>query len=232
MDYMDSLGLLSLALPPYGLQGKVVREYGGELPDEAAVLDALTAFSGEIEQIPPMYSAVKKDGVPLHRLARRGEEVERAPKRVTIERIELVSFQPPDVEIAVECGPGTYVRAIAADLGTALGCGAFLQSLRRLRSGPFEITQAVTLESLDVDAESARDARLISPEEALDVPEVRLGDEGVRRLSHGGDVSPGSDFRRAPGARAIARDNEGRLLALVELRADRRLWPLRVLATG
>ncbi len=214
-------------------EGKVLRRYEGQLPGEAEVRAALPDFVGEIDQIPPMYSAVKKDGVPLHRLARRGEEVEREPKRVTIERIELLRFEAPDAEISVVCGPGTYVRTLAADLGQKLGCGALLQSLRRLQSGPFEITQAVTLEQLDEDVAAGKlDARLIPPDEALHIDEVRLGPEATRHLCNGGDVSPGSDFRRAPGTRAIAKDADGGVLALVELRADRRLWPLRVLRTS
>ncbi len=211
-------------------QGKVLRTFEGELPDEARVRAALESFVGETWQIPPMFSAVKKDGVPLHRLARRGEEVERDPKKVTIERIELLRFEPPDAEISVACGPGTYVRTLAADLGARLGCGALLQSLRRLRSGPFSIQQAVTLEQLEQEALSEKqDALLIPPDEALGIDEIRLRAESVRRLCNGGDVSPGSEFRRMPGTRAIAKDEAGDCVALVELRADRRLWPLRVL---
>lgn len=211
-------------------EGTVLRRYDGELPGEAAVLDALAAFVGEISQIPPMYSAVKKDGVPLHRLARRGEEIEREPKLVNIERVELLRFEPPEAEIAVECGPGTYVRTLAADLGTKLGCGAYLQSLRRLASGPFEIGQAITLEQLEVEARAGKqEAQLISPAVAMGLPEVRIGDDAAHRLCNGGDVSPGSQLRRAPGSRVIVCDEDGELLALTELRADRRLWPLRVL---
>ncbi len=211
-------------------QGTILRRHDGPLPSESDVLAALPAFIGEIDQIPPMYSAVKKDGVPLHRLARRGEEVEREPKRVTIERIELLRFAEPDAEISVICGPGTYVRTLAADLGTKLGCGALLQSLRRLQSGAFTITQAATLEQLDADLAAGKlDSRLIPPDQALQIDEIRLSGDAVQHLCNGGDVSPGSDFRRAPGTRAIAKDEEGVTIALVELRADRRLWPLRVL---
>jgi tRNA pseudouridine55 synthase len=214
-------------------QGKVVRTHTGSLPDAASIEEALATFVGEIEQIPPMYSAVKQRGVPLHRLARRGEEVERAPKRVTIERLELLRFDAPDAEISVLCGPGTYVRTLAADLGSRLGCGALLQSLRRLQSGPFQITQAFTLEQLDEEAQAKKlDALLIPPDKALQIDEITLREEAVRRLCNGGDVSPGSEFRRIPGTRAIAKDESGVPLALVELRADRRLWPLRVLRNG
>lgn len=211
-------------------QGKVVRTFEGDLPGEGEVRAALEHFVGEIEQIPPMFSAVKKDGVPLHRLARRGEEVEREPKRVTIERLELLRFESPDAEISVLCGPGTYVRTLAADVGERLGCGAHLKSLRRLQSGTFEITQAITLEQLDEEARAGKlEARLISLAEGLQIDEVVLRSEAVRRLCNGGDVSPGVEFRRAPGTRAIAVDESRQPIALVELKADRRLWPLRVL---
>ena len=210
-------------------QGKVLRKFEGDLPTEEEVRGALEGFVGEIEQIPPMFSAVKKDGVPLHRLARRGEEVERDPKRVTIERLELMQFESPDAEISVLCGPGTYVRTLAADVGERLGCGAHLRSLRRLQSGPFQITQALTLEQLDEEARAGKLAeRLIRPEEALQIDEVVLRGASVRRLCNGGDVSPGVEFRRAPGTRVIAKNEEGRPIALVELKPDRRLWPLRV----
>ena len=221
---------LGLETDTLDAEGTVLREHDGPLPDEAAVRAALPAFVGEIDQVPPMFSAVKKDGVPLHRLARRGEEVERDPKRVRIDKIDLLRFESPDAEISVQCGPGTYVRTLAADLGEKLGCGAILQSLRRLKSGSFEITQAVTLEQLDEDLEAGKlDSRVIPPDVAMRLDEVCLGPEAANRLLNGGDVAPDSDFRRAPGTRAIAKDEEGAPLALVELRADRRLWPLRVL---
>lgn len=211
-------------------EGKVLRTFEGELPLAEDIRSALENFVGDIEQIPPMFSAVKKDGVPLHRLARRGEEVERDPKHVHIERLELLRFESPDAEISVVCGPGTYVRTLAADVGERLGCGAHLKSLRRLQSGPFQITQAATLEQLDEEAQAGKlQERLIPLHEALQIDEVVLRSEAVRHLCNGGDVSPGVDFRRAPGTRAIARDEAGAPIALVELKADRRLWPLRVL---
>ena len=89
-----------------------------------------------------MFSAVKKDGVPLHKLAREGREVAREPKRVRIERFALRKYDPPRLEIEVECSGGTYVRVLAADLGERLGCGAHLADLRRTRSGPFTLDQA------------------------------------------------------------------------------------------
>ena len=136
----------------------------------------------------------------------------------------------PDVEISVECGPGTYVRTLAADLGEKLGCGAYLQSLRRLQSGPFQISEAIPIERLQDDARAGKlESHLIGPAEALGVPELCVSAEAGRRLCNGGDISPGAEFRRAPGSRVIVRDPTGELLALTELRVDRRVWPLRVL---
>lgn len=211
-------------------EGRVVARHEGPLPDEAAVRAAMSSFVGEIEQIPPMYSAVKREGVPLHRLARAGEEVERDPKKVVIRRLELVRFEPPDVEIAVDCGPGTYVRTLAHDLGESLGCGAYLADLRRIRSEPFDISQA---HSFVVCEEAAREHRLeamlIPPDQALGWPVVRLAPQAIERLEHGGDIAAGSLERSRSGTRVSAVDEEGRFVAALELRADHRLWPLRVL---
>jgi len=212
-------------------EGVVVRRHEGVLPERDEIEAALEAFRGEIEQVPPMYSAVKKDGVPLHKLARRGEEVERESKRVRIDHLEALRFDAPDLEVRVDCSAGTYVRSLAADLGDALGCGAHLQSLRRLRSGPFTAAEAHTLDQLEVAAEAGRvDERLCSVEKALSLPTLRVSAEGERRLLHGADIAPGTIVRLAPGDRVVALDGRERLLAILELRPDRRLWPLRVLA--
>jgi tRNA pseudouridine55 synthase len=212
-------------------EGQVLAEYAGSLPDEATVVEALAGFEGDIEQIPPMFSAVKQGGVPLHRLARRGEVVERAPKKVQIHKLRVLAFDTPDVEIGVDCSAGTYVRTLAADLGERLGCGAHLSSLRRTRSGPFDLADARTAEDLEQAAKDGTvDQLLISPAVAMDLPVLDLPEVAAQRVLHGCDISPGTVFRAAPGARLIATDAEGKPLALMELRPDRRLWPLRVLA--
>jgi tRNA pseudouridine55 synthase len=214
-------------------EGEVLRSFEGELPSEQDVRTALPHFVGDIEQIPPMYSAVKQGGVPLHRLARQGQEVERPPKKVHIERIELLRFDSPELEIAVDCGAGTYVRTLAADLGTRLGCGAYLAGLRRTRSGPFEIEQALDFETCERAAEEGKlEDLLVRPELALGFPVVNLAEPAAQRILNGGDISPGTLHRSRPGTRVTAVGPEGRLLAILELRADRRLWPLRVLPGG
>jgi tRNA pseudouridine55 synthase len=213
-------------------EGEVLAEYDGPLPGEATLVEALAEFEGDIEQIPPMFSAVKQGGVPLHRLARRGQVVERAPKKVRIHKLRVLAFDSPHVEIGVDCSAGTYVRTLAADLGERLGCGAHLSSLRRTRSGPFDLGDARGVDALEVAAkDGTADELLISPAAAMDLPVLDLPEVAAQRVLHGCDISPGTAFRAAPGARLIATDAEGKPLALMELRPDRRLWPLRVLAT-
>jgi len=217
--------------------GEVVERFEGALPEEAAVREALGAFEGEILQVPPMYSAVKRGGVPLHRLARRGEEVEREARPVRVHRFALASYAPPRLEIEVVCEAGTYVRVLAGDLGEALGCGAFLESLRRTRSGPFPLEQAVPFDSLERDAEVGKAAEhlLAMPRvlETLGWTVLTLGDEDAGRIAHGMAVPiPRVRVPEGPGARVAAVDPQGALLAVMELRPDWRLQPLRVLASA
>ena len=102
-------------------------------------------FLGDIYQTPPMVSAVKKDGVPLYKLARRGQEVERQPKLIHIFEFTMLDFTPPDARFIIRCTKGTYVRTICNDVGEGLGCGAHLAQLRRTQSGPFTIEKAFTM---------------------------------------------------------------------------------------
>ncbi len=209
-------------------EGQVLRRYEGALPEKDAVEKALIGFQGEIEQVPPMYSAVKHSGVPLHRLAREGKHVERAPKKVRIDRIELVSYRAPLVGLRVECSPGTYVRTLADDLGRHLGCGAHLRNLRRLRSGPFVLDAAMTPEQLAEAAETGKIEEVLIPAvDVLGLAIVQLEPEEARRVKHGCEV--GASARLAAGGRVAALDPNGELLAVMEVLPGRRLKPLRVL---
>jgi tRNA pseudouridine55 synthase len=209
-------------------EGRVLRRYEGSWPSEEAVRAALAGFLGEIEQIPPMFSAVKQGGVPLHKLAREGLEVERAPKRVTIHRVELLKYDPPRVELAVECSGGTYVRVLAAELGRALGCGAHLADLRRTRSGPFQIEQALTPELLEREAAAGTVERRLIPElGVLGLPALRLTEDEIRNLRAGIEI-PATGPPQSPGMRMAAHDAAGEVVAVVELRPGRRLKSLRV----
>ncbi len=209
--------------------GRVVARHSGPLPDARMLTEVLASFCGEHEQLPPMFSAVKQGGVPLYRLARRGEEVERSPRKVRIDRFDLLGFDPPEARIEVQCSPGTYVRALAADVGARLGCGAYLKSLCRLRSGPFEISQAEPPEALERAAEGgALDARLLRPVAVLGLPTLRLAAADAGRVLHGGALPSGGAVRQ-PGERLAALDPTGALIAILEVGPDRRLRPLRVL---
>ena len=212
-------------------EGSVVRRHQGPWPDETALREALGHFRGEIQQLPPMFSAVKRAGVPLHRLARAGLEVERTPKRVRIHCLELLKYAAPEVEIEVDCSAGTYVRVLAADLGARLGCGAHLVALRRTRCGPFGLAAAACPDALARQAErGAIAARLVPAQEPLGLAVVRLGASDARRVAHGGALSDADPALR-PGVRVAALDPAGELLAVLEMRPDRRLHPLRVLAS-
>lgn len=157
-------------------------------PDDEAIKSALGAFVGEIMQVPPKYSAVKIDGQRAYKLARDGEEVEIAARPLWVE--ELVLTDRPDADHAVLemiCGKGGYVRAIARDLGEALGCYGHVAWLRRIWSGPFEAKDGITLEEIERLAQSeALDDWLRPLEEGLsDLPEVTCTDEGGARLRNG-----------------------------------------------
>ncbi|MHC5058322.1 MAG: tRNA pseudouridine(55) synthase TruB [Planctomycetota bacterium] len=139
---------LGVRTDTYDSTGKVVEERDPSGVTEEALSDALSRFRGEIRQVPPMFSAIKKDGETLYKLARRGVEVEREPRRVIISRLELVEFSPPCATLDIDCSKGTYVRSLVEDVGLALGVGANMTALVRTRVGPFGIEMARELGSL------------------------------------------------------------------------------------
>ncbi|MDD5556837.1 MAG: tRNA pseudouridine(55) synthase TruB [bacterium] len=129
-------------------EGKVTGRREWASVTEGRLREVLAGFRGELRQVPPMYSALKRGGVPLYVLARRGREVPREPRAVRIDEIELIRFRPPDAEIRVVCSKGTYIRTLCADIGEALGCGGHLKRLVRTRVGRFRLDGAVALDAL------------------------------------------------------------------------------------
>jgi tRNA pseudouridine55 synthase len=187
-------------------------------------------FLGDVEQLPPMVSAVKVGGRRLHELARAGEQVERAPRRVRIDRIDVEAFEPgpyPEATMFVECGTGTYIRALAADLGAALGGCAHVRTLRRTRVGSFGLSEARPLTAVEADPR----AGLLAPRAATrHLPEVTVDGETARAVSHG-SVFPAAALGLAddaPGPFAVV-DPTGGLLAVYEHRGAA-LKPAVVLA--
>jgi tRNA pseudouridine55 synthase len=154
--------------------------------DETAVVEAMKRFLGDIVQIPPMYSALKRDGKPLYEYARAGQTVEREGRQVTIHALQLIACALPLVTFRVTCSKGTYVRTLAEDIGEALGCGAHLTALRRTGVGTLTLEHAVTLDRLASLSEAERDERL-QPVDALlsTFPAVQLNDEATQRFLHG-----------------------------------------------
>lgn len=149
---------LGIATDTLDANGQIIKTADTSQITPNQIRSACQQFVGEIEQMPPMFSAVKHKGKPLYKLARRGIEVERRSRQVFIESIELLWFSLPEVRFRVVCSKGTYIRTLAADIGTALGCGAHLSELIRTRSGVFKIESAYTFDSLERTPESAYQA--------------------------------------------------------------------------
>jgi tRNA pseudouridine55 synthase len=161
-------------------EGEVTARAPWEHVTEAALREAFARLTGELQQVPPVYSALKRDGRRLHELARAGEQVEVAPRPVRVDRFDLTAFTPPRARFVVACSKGTYVRALARDAGTALGCGAMLTALRRTRAGRFTLADAVPLAAVGPDTP------LISLAKAIPhLREVVLTPEQLEHVSHG-----------------------------------------------
>jgi len=191
------------------------------------VKSAAGRFVGRIDQTPPMYSALKHQGRPLYHYARKGEEIERKPREVQIEFIEVLEMESARAVLDVRCSKGTYIRTLAEDIGEALGVGAHLTGLRRTEVGPFRIDQSRTLEALE---EEGTRAQALLPLTCLldDRPHARLAAESVERFEHGQAVPhPGG----RPGVAAVFAP-EGRFLGLGEQDEEGRLFPKRLLRTG
>ncbi len=187
---------------------------------------ATADFRGEIEQLPPMHSALKRDGKPLYEYARAGVVVERQARRVTIHRLETVSFAGDEATIEVDCSKGTYIRTLAADIGERLGCGAHLIALRRTRIAKLELGGSVTLAGLEALPPEERDARLAPADTLLgDLPGIRLDERDTASMLHGQGVPhPGQEGRyRLYGA-------DGRFLGLGQAGGNGRLNPRRLVA--
>jgi tRNA pseudouridine55 synthase len=195
-------------------------------PTAEGIRSALDSFFGEIEQVPPAYSAAKTSGKRAYDRARSGEEVTLAPRKVRVDRIEVLGYTYPELRLRIDCGKGTYIRSIARDLGEKLGCGAYVTVLRRTRVGPFTPEQAIPL---DTDAETAR-SRLLPLEAAIaHLPRVVLDEPDVRRLRNGQSVVSAEARPLPPGEVAVF-DRTGQLLGIASNDAGGRLRPEKILA--
>ncbi|WP_043694659.1 tRNA pseudouridine(55) synthase TruB [Luteibacter sp. 9133] len=203
------------------LEGEVVETRPVPALDDAVIEAALAPLRGHIVQIPPAYSAIKQDGVPLYVRARRGEDVDVPAREVDVYRLEVIGREGDTVRLMVECGSGTYVRSLAVDLGANLGCGAHLTGLRRLWVEPFMAPAMVTLDELRIAAETGPDpleACILPVDAGLShIPRVELDPEQTRVLGFGQPVPLGQGV--SPG-RCGVWGADGRLMALGEAGED------------
>ncbi|NOQ78477.1 MAG: tRNA pseudouridine(55) synthase TruB, partial [Gammaproteobacteria bacterium] len=172
--------------------------------NKTQILDLLASFEGEQDQTPPMFSALKHNGRPLYEYARKGIEIERKSRRITLFEIKLLDFstvnksadKPAFIEIEVHCSKGTYIRTLCEDIGQAIGCGAHISALRRVTSGPFSLSQAITIEQLyeqfnpDDELDEAKqlqmDELLLPTETAIEqIPSVMLNEAQFKQIQHG-----------------------------------------------
>ena len=208
-------------------EGKVTAEAPVPPLSRELLAPALARFRGSFDQVPPMYSAVKVDGKRLYELARAGEEVERAARRVTVYELTLRDFSASELKLSVRSSKGFFVRTLAFDLGRALGCGAHLTALRRVQSGPFTLVHALPLAQLEGLSQDALAARLVPMEQALvELPALAVSASEAVKVRHGLPLEL-AEGRAAPG-RLRVMSPEGRLLAVAEAVAGR-LRYLRVM---
>ncbi|RQO33593.1 tRNA pseudouridine(55) synthase TruB [Herminiimonas sp. KBW02] len=196
----------------------------------------LAQFRGDILQVPPMYSALKRDGKPLYEYARAGITLEREARPVTIHLLEFVDYQAPFLTLRVQCSKGTYIRALGEDIGAALGCGAHLNALRRIQVGDLFIDRAITIEQLIATEEGARSA-LLAPVDALlsSFPALYLTEELARRFLHGQRLALGKENVVVPpqeGRVRVYRDADKVLLGTGLMQEYSILAPERLISTN
>jgi tRNA pseudouridine55 synthase len=226
--------VLGAVTDTYDAEGEILSSGGRTDFSRQEIEAALADFRGRIEQVPPMYSALKREGQPLHRLARQGKTVEREPRTVEIQEITLLDWTAPSLVFEVACSPGTYVRSLAHDLGQRLGSGAYLASLVRLSSGRFALEEATSLARLEEAFRHGQEAEYLLPldEALLDWPAIIVDRDGARRIVQGQAVAgepPATEGSEAPLCRAYSLDGE--FLAIMTYHAATGQWrPKKVFA--
>lgn len=220
-------------------EGEVIDQRPTDAVTEPALREILGRFAGEIEQLPPMYSAVKHQGQRLYKLAREGKEVERTPRQITIHGIDLLAFELPEIELDVYCSKGTYVRTLAEDIGNALGCGGHVSALRRRGVGPYvegdiELVSMEAIEGIVAtntddmgDRNAALDALLLPLDSVLGhCPAVQLSADAAFYLAQGQPVL----VPRAPTEGMVRLyDVSSRFLGIGEILDDGRVQPKRLI---
>jgi tRNA pseudouridine55 synthase len=220
---------LGSATDTYDASGQPTFQADASAVGEAEVRRALSAFVGEIQQAPPAYSAVKRQGRPAYAYARSGHALALAPRPVVVHRIDLLAYRPPLLSLELECGKGMYVRSLAHDLGQQLGCGAHLHSLTRLQVGPFTLEDAHPLAELESAFERGQWQKLLLPLDhgLTHLPAVTLEPREAEAAGHGSplpaDALPGLKLPSG-GQRCRAYSRDGGFLAILRFEAASDLW--------
>ncbi len=209
--------------------GEIVRKAPWETIGRADLEAVLPQFTGEIQQVPPIYSAIKVDGKRAYELARAGKDVELEARPVVVRRLEVVDWSPPEIALEVECGPGTYVRSLARDIGAALESAGHTTRIRRLAVGPFSIDDSVSLDDLNVENFWEHVTSPLKMVQSL--KNYELNDREVVDVGHGRPLAVDGPWELEEAI--AAHDGEGRLIAVMEWREKKddrpRLWPRRVM---
>ena len=223
---------LGVATDTYDATGKVTQRGDTSSLTREQVETAAASFIGSSDQTPPMYSALKHQGIPLYRWARAGVEIPRKSRKVELYRLEVVDFHHPLLTLEVECSKGTYMRSLAHDLGQKLGCGAHLRNLVRLKSGPFHINDAVSISRLEDAFKQGRWSELLYPIDVAvqQLPAVTVDEENEKAVINGRPLVLTSGEEIPKGlCRAYSRD--GRFIALLRYDEERSYWkPEKVFA--
>ena len=189
-EYIATL-LLGIKTDTQDTTGEILEEKSTEGLTEDKVTETIMSFVGDIMQIPPMYSALKVNGQKLCDLARKGVEIERKPRPVTIHEIEIISIELPFVTFRVHCSKGTYIRTLCNDIGSKLGCGGAMKTLERTRVGIFEKNNTLTLQELQRLKDEGRLSQAVSPVDGLfpDYPKLTVCRDGIKKLENGNKLS-------------------------------------------
>jgi tRNA pseudouridine55 synthase len=221
---------LGVTTDTYDTSGKVIQRSDPSFVTKEQLEEVLDSFHGNIEQIPPMYSALRYKGKRLYQLARVGIEVARKPRKVHISRLELLEWQPPAATIEVECSTGTYIRSLAQDTGTILGCGACLRKLVRLKCGLFDIDEAMDIASMEEAFHYGYWQRFLYPidEVLLDWRAAIVNQESESAIRKGRSVSLVADENLCTYPysenQCRAYSGDGHFVAVLRLQPEGKMW--------
>ncbi len=224
--------LFGVVTSTYDTEGAIVRTADTENLTLEQIQEALTGFLGPQMQMPPLYSAIKLQGQPAYKRMRAGEEVTLEPRPIVLSQLDILAWQPPLLTLAIECSKGTYIRSLAYDLGERLGCGAHLAGLIRTRSGPFMLSNSITLDQLAEAVENGNVEQYLHPSDSVlqQHPALTLDAATTERVLHGNAFPYASETTTA-----LARvyDTNGRFVAIAEWDVEREMWqPTKVFAIG